>query len=169
LIVEHLGELREILNRCDLRIGRYLAELGASLPVATVGALIFHPQNRKVLMLRTHKWSNLWGIPGGKIKGGETAEAALRREVKEETGLGIDRIRFQLVQDCIHSPEFYRPAHFLLLNYTCEAVEDVQVRLNEEAQEYRWCAMDEALQLPLNTPTRILLEAVRNGSAMSCP
>lgn len=169
LIVEHLGELREILSRCDLRLGRHLAELGAAQPVATVGALIFHPRSRHVLMVRTHKWSNLWGIPGGKIKGGETAEAALRRELKEETGLEVERIQFQLVQDCIHSPEFYRPAHFLLLNYTCEAVNADGVRLNEEAQEYRWCAMEEALKLPLNTPTRVLLEAVRNGAASPCP
>ena len=40
-------------------------------------------------MIRTHKWSNLWGIPGGKIKWGEPSEAALRREIKEETGLAV--------------------------------------------------------------------------------
>ena len=70
-------------------------------------------------MIRTHKWSNKWGIPGGKIKWGETSEAALRREIKEETGLKVTDIKFVLVQDCIHSKEFYRDAHFVLLNYTC--------------------------------------------------
>jgi len=33
--------------------------------------------------------SNLWGIPGGKIKWGELSEDALRREIKEETDLEI--------------------------------------------------------------------------------
>jgi phosphoglycolate phosphatase-like HAD superfamily hydrolase/ADP-ribose pyrophosphatase YjhB (NUDIX family) len=166
LIVEHLGELRQILEQCQLCLDKHLAAAGVVMPVATVGALIFHPGHRRVLMLRTHKWSNLWGIPGGKIKGGETAEAALRREIKEETGLEIDRIQFQMVQDCIQSPEFYRPAHFLLLNYTCEARPAGEVQLNDEAQEFRWCTMEEALQLPLNTPTRVLLEAVRNGTRL---
>ncbi|MCX8155736.1 MAG: NUDIX domain-containing protein [Verrucomicrobiae bacterium] len=169
LIVEHLGELRQVLTQCDLRLGKYLAEVNVVLPVATVGALIFHPVDRRVLMLRTHKWSNLWGIPGGKIKGGERAEAALRREIREETGLEIGHIRFQLVQDCIQSPEFYRPAHFLLLNYVCEAQAPVAVKLNEEAQEYRWCTMEEALRLPLNTPTRVLLEAVKEGAPRAEP
>lgn len=167
LIVEHLGELRRVLDQCNLRLGRYLTEASALTPVATVGALVFHPQTRDVLMLRTHKWSNLWGIPGGKIKGGEAAEAALRREIKEETGLDVGHIRFQLVQDCIHSPEFYRPAHFLLLNYTCVAGEPVGVQLNEEAQEYRWCPWEEAWRLPLNTPTRILMEAVERKDGVS--
>ena len=69
---------------------------------ATVGALIFNARG-EVLMIRTHKWSGLWGIPGGKIKWGETSEAALRREIKEETNLKVTDIKFVLVQDCIHS------------------------------------------------------------------
>ena len=47
---------------------------------------------------RTHKWSNLWGIPGGKVKWGETSEDALRREVREETNLSVVDVRFVLVQ-----------------------------------------------------------------------
>lgn len=127
-------------------------------PVVTVGALIFNAQN-EVLMIRTHKWSDLWGIPGGKIKGGESANDALVREIKEETGLNVREIQFVLVQDCIDSQEFYRPAHFVLLNYTCRA-EEGEVRLNDEAEEYQWLSRGEALKLSLNQPTRILLEAV---------
>lgn len=161
LIVEHLGELRGILERnaMELRPNSRVPHV-SSQPVVTVGALIFGEENR-VLMIRTHKWSNLWGIPGGKTKFGETSEAALRREVKEETDLDIDDIRFVLVQDCIHSREFYRDAHFVLLNYTCRCVGQSEVRLNEEAVEFRWVTMGEAEQMPLNAPTRILLESVR--------
>ena len=128
-------------------------------PITTVGALIFNP-TREVLMIRTHKWSNLWGIPGGKIKWGETAEAALRREIREETALEITNIQFVLVQDCIRSKEFYREAHFVLLNYTCDT-SSTAVTLNNEAEEYKWLPVLAALNLELNTPTRILIEAVK--------
>jgi len=118
-------------------------------------------------MVRTHKWSNLWGIPGGKTRFGESSEAALRREIKEETDLDIEDIQFVLVQDCIHSREFYRDAHFVLLNYTCRSAGPTDVRLNEEALEFRWIAPEGARKLRLNEPTRILLEAVmaREGDA----
>ncbi len=160
LIVEHLGELRQILEGQGLRWkSGGEKEAPAALPVVTVGALIFDSADR-VLMIRTHKWSNLWGIPGGKTKFGETSINALRREIREETALEIDEIRFVLVQDCIHSREFYRDAHFVLLNYTARCAGPAEVRLNAEAQEFRWVPMMEARQLALNEPTRFLLEQV---------
>jgi ADP-ribose pyrophosphatase YjhB (NUDIX family) len=112
-------------------------------------------------MIRTHKWSNKWGIPGGKIKWGETSETALRREIREETGLKVTGIEFVLVQDCIHSKEFYRDAHFVLLNYTCRCVgKKPRIKLNDEGQESRWLTLAEAKKLKLNKPTKILIDAV---------
>ncbi len=161
LIVEHLGELRGFLekNGFDFHAAQKRHE-EAHPPIATVGALIFDHAGQ-VLMIRTHKWSDLWGIPGGKIKWGEPSETALRRELKEETNLDVTDIQFVLVQDCIHSREFYRDAHFVLLNYTCRSrTSRPAVVLNEEGREFRWLTLAEALKLPLNQPTKILLAAV---------
>ena len=163
LIVEHLGELREILERDALELRPRAATTSArnGSPVITVGALIFNETRDKVLMIRTHKWSNLWGIPGGKIKFGEALADGLRREINEETNLDITDLEFVMVQDCIHSKEFYRDAHFVLLNYTCRCVGEPKVKLNREAREFRWVSLEEAFTLPLNEPTRKLLTAVR--------
>ena len=167
MIAEHLGELRRYLEENQMR---WVDEAPArpdtarGRPVVTVGALIFNGAGQ-VLMIQTQKWSNLWGIPGGKIEWGEPALDALRREVKEETGLEIDAIRFILVQDCIQSREYYREAHFVLLNYTCQARDGLPVVLNEEAQAFRWVAIAEAARLPLNRPTQILLQALSEGGA----
>jgi len=72
--------------------------------------------------------------------------------------LDVRDIRFVLAQDCIESAEFYRPEHFLLLNFTCLA-DATEVRLNEELEDFRWLSPNDALKLPLNKPTRILIEA----------
>ena len=160
LVVEHLGELRGMLERNQLSLTPAPGTFEETHPpLATVGALIFNRAG-EVLMIRTHKWSNLWGIPGGKIKWGETSEAALRREIKEETDLNVTGIEFALVQDCIHSKEFYKDAHFVLLNYTCRCRGKPQVVLNDEGREFRWIKIVEAKEMKLNKPTRILINAV---------
>ena len=167
LIVEHLGELRQLLERNGMKLRAPESDAAPPArehPLVTVGAAIFDAADR-VLMIRTPKWSNLWGIPGGKIQFGESSEAALRRELKEETDLDVHDIRFVLVQDCIHSPEFYRDEHFVLLNYSCRCAGEPRVRLNQEAVEFRWLPLKEALKLPLNRPTRFLLEALPAGIA----
>ena len=156
----------DLLFKDLLGLKNYLAhhrQPEAPPPIATVGALIVNPEG-KLLMIRTYKWSNLWGIPGGKIKGGESSLDAVKREVMEETGLAISDIKFVMVQDCIYSKEFYKPAHFLLLNYFAKTDANREVILNDESDEYRWLDYDDALKLPLNTPSRILLETCRaNG------
>jgi phosphoglycolate phosphatase-like HAD superfamily hydrolase/ADP-ribose pyrophosphatase YjhB (NUDIX family) len=160
LIVEHLGELRRVLEQNDFHLKPAVKNFEETHPpLATVGALIFNGAG-EVLMIRTHKWSNLWGIPGGKIKWGEPSEAALRREIEEETGLDVTDIEFVLVQDCIHSKEFYRDAHFVLLNYTCRSKGKPRVKLNDESRESRWVTPAEACKMKLNMPTRTLINTV---------
>jgi phosphoglycolate phosphatase-like HAD superfamily hydrolase/ADP-ribose pyrophosphatase YjhB (NUDIX family) len=163
VIVEHLGELRQLLEQNRFPIPELVGSFEElHPPVVTVGGLIFD-QDGAALLVRTHKWSNLWGIPGGKVKWGEESTDALRRELKEETGLEVVDIQFVLVQDCIHSKEFYRDAHFVLLNYRCRCAAPgrPKVTLNDEAREFRWVGLEEAFELPLNQPTRTLLLAVQ--------
>ena len=160
LVVEHLGELQELLVARDFEIGAGSPPAPPAFPISTVGALIYNRRG-DVLMIRTQKWSDLWGIPGGKIKYGETALDALRREILEETALTLEKVQFVTVQDCIESSEFYRQCHFLLLNYRARAVKPCEVRLNEEAREFKWVSPDEAARLKLNHPTRVLLGLAR--------
>ncbi len=144
----------------DLRELRLMLESQFSAldghPISTVGALILNDRN-ECLMVRTRKWSDKWGIPGGKIRRGETAIDALVREIREETQLELHDIKFVMVQDCVNSTEFYRKAHFVLLNYVARAG-STNVRLNDEAQEFRWTDLKAVFSLDLNQPTQILLK-----------
>lgn len=127
-------------------------------PLATVGGLIFNPEG-KILLIRTQKWSDLLGTPGGKMEYGETMAAAFIREAKEETNLDIYDLEFILIQDAYNHPEFYRPSHFLLINFTAKA-NSTEVILNDEAYAYYWVGLEESLELDLNQPTRLLVEEV---------
>ena len=156
---EVLAAVRPDITVPDLGVlVRMFEKRKAERPIATVGALI-HDGQGKVLMIRTHKWSDLWGIPGGKIERGETCEDALIREIREETALEISGIQFVMVQESIFSPTFIRPEHFILLNYLAEA-SSYDVTLNDEAEEFRWVTIEEAFTLELNTATIQLLNRV---------
>ena len=154
IIATDLNELKDILQDGGMSLPSTNRK-----PTPTVGALIYNTLGQ-VLMVRTDKWSGKWGIPGGKIEYGESSEDALHREITEETGLTITDIRFVLSQESIESEEFYRPEHFILLNYSCHVTGKTDVSLNEEAQAFRWVSELDARQLNLNRPTRILLDAV---------
>jgi nucleoside triphosphatase len=148
---------------------RFLDKLACAesrhFPVATVGGLI-RDQEGNVLLVRTRKWSGLYGIPGGKIDYGETMESAFVREAREETGLEIGDVEFVLNQDCVEHPEFHRPRHFILVNYTAR-VRGVrpEVKLNHESDSYAWVRPEQAMDMGLNGPTRVLIRHVLAGGA----
>ncbi len=50
-------------------------------------AFVLDDAGRLLLQLRSD--FNRWGLPGGSIEVGETLETAVRREVKEETGVDV--------------------------------------------------------------------------------
>lgn len=127
-----------------------------SRPLATVGALLVAPSGR-ALFVRTRKWRDRWGVPGGKIERGETMLAALHREVGEETGLRPRDVRWAPTLEAVGSPEFERDAHFVLLDFVAR-VDGEEVVLNDEAQAHVWLRPKAALtDLDLNEPTRSLV------------
>lgn len=128
-----------------------------SYPLATVGALVTGPCGR-VLIVRTTKWRGSWGVPGGKVEWGETLDAALRREFREEVGLELVGVTFALMQEAIADQQFHQPVHFLLLNYFAFAA-DVTISPNDEIVEWAWVSPQQALAYPLNTFTQRLIQA----------
>ena len=65
-------------------------EQNPSSPVLAVDAVIRDSDDRVVFVQRRYPpYLGYWALPGGKVEYGETVEAALTREVKEETGLDV--------------------------------------------------------------------------------
>jgi nucleoside triphosphatase len=66
-------------------------------PEPTVGALIFNPEG-KLLLVQTHKWKGKFTIPGGHVELGESLQTALEREIREETNLELIQAEFLCYQ-----------------------------------------------------------------------
>lgn len=125
-------------------------------PLTTVGALVANPSGQ-VLIVKTTKWKGSWGVPGGKVEWGETLEAALVREFREEVGLDLTQVRFGLLQEAVLDTQFVKEAHFILVNYYAFSARET-VTPNEEIEEWAWVTPQQALEYPLNTYTRLLVE-----------
>lgn len=128
-------------------------------PEPTVGALIFSPEG-KIFLMQSHKWKDRFCIPGGHIELGETIEEAVRREVKEETGLDVYDLEFLCFQESIFDESFWKQRHFIFFDFTCRT-DDTRVTLNHEAEAYRWVSLDEIDDLPVEAFTLRTIELYR--------
>jgi 8-oxo-dGTP diphosphatase len=105
-------------------------------PSPVVACLIIN--RGRILLLRRAipPGSGRWALPAGYVEPGESAEQALVREVREETGLEVEagyRSSWGRVLDGQRS--------VLGLCFEAEVVQD-RVELDEESSDHRWVAID---------------------------
>ncbi len=102
-----------------------------------VVAAIIKKDNKVLATQRGHgAFKGLWEFPGGKIEVGETKEAALIREVKEELNIEIEINEFFQTVDFDY-PQFHVQLHF----YFAHMVKGEIVLLDHK--DARWLSMEE--------------------------
>jgi 8-oxo-dGTP diphosphatase len=87
-------------------------------PLVGIGAVVLRPD--AVLLVRRARPPSIgqWSIPGGAQELGETAEAAARRELWEETGLVVGLMELVAQVDSIHPDETGRIRyHYTILDF----------------------------------------------------
>ncbi len=111
---------------------------------ATTGAVIV--KDGKVLLIkRGHEpFKDYWAIPGGHIDYGETAEQAIIREIKEETGLTFCPAFIGYVDELY--PDINWHGEVLLFKGTVTGQEMID---NEEIVGIGWFDIDEAIKMKL--------------------
>jgi 8-oxo-dGTP diphosphatase len=121
--------------------------LAAGKPWGLSVAAFIRDEAGRLLLLRRSRSSRFhagqWEPPGGKLDHGETFDAALRREVLEETGLEVALVR------CLGATDHEMP-HIKVTHLFHEAeVTGGSVRLSHEHDEYRWVSTEELASLDL--------------------
>jgi 8-oxo-dGTP diphosphatase len=95
-------------------------------------------KNGKILILKRSSkedcFQEMWDIPGGRINFGEEPEEALRREVKEETGLEIEVIKPVRVWTFFKDNGRTQVIGITLL---CKH-KSGRVKLSEEHEDFKW-------------------------------
>jgi 8-oxo-dGTP pyrophosphatase MutT (NUDIX family) len=117
-------------------------------PNRAAGAVIFRRSDRGIRLLVLRAYKN-WDFPKGLIEPGESALAAARREVLEETGLAELAYPFgdEFKETLPYSGN--KVARYYLAETDAEKIElPVSPELGRpEHHEYRWISFDEAEDL----------------------
>ncbi len=111
-------------------------------------------RGRILLIQRAHEpGKGLWAVPGGKVRLGETLEAAARREVEEETSLQV------AIGPVIWAGETIGEfGHIVLVDFL-GTITGGELAASDDADDAVWIDLNDVETLPL-TPTMHELVAV---------
>jgi ADP-ribose pyrophosphatase YjhB (NUDIX family) len=128
----------------------------ASRPALGVSALVWH--EGRVLLVRRGRapLKDLWSLPGGHVEFGERLEDAVRREVREETGLDIAVGRRIDVAEIIADAASPSRHHYVLIVFAAKLRGGV-LAAGDDAAAARFVAPAEFDELPMTDDTRRLV------------
>ncbi len=126
-------------------------------PKIAIGGIII--KNNKILLIKRRDDPDRiqWAIPGGKVEINETLEEALKREMKEETGLNVSRGSLMAVTEFINTN-----FHYIILDYECDIISG-NMHANSDALETKYFDIDHIDGEKINETTMELLKKIRNN------
>jgi 8-oxo-dGTP diphosphatase len=136
-------------------------------PVVSVGAVVIDG-DRVLLVKRGHEpLKGRWSLPGGAVEIGETLDAALVREVREETCLEIEvgpvvEVLDRISRDAAGRVEY----HYVIIDYLCHLVGG-RLACATDADDARWVARGELQPYELTSRAAAVIERAFSISSAS--
>jgi ADP-ribose pyrophosphatase YjhB (NUDIX family) len=148
--------LGKLWRRAPGKLRRWAMRFSHPRFAVTAGAIVTDARGRVLLLKHRFRPGAGWGIPGGFLEKGEQPHEAVRRELREETGLEIEDI------EILTTRAFRKPVQVEIV-FRCQAVGDPD-RLNFEIQKAAWFTKDD---LPAELPddqARLIRRALNDGA-----
>ena len=118
-------------------------------PVVGVGGVIVKDGSAVIIKRANDPYKGQWSIPGGRVELGESLADALRRELREETGLDVEVGQLIEVFERIQWDDSTGAAtaatlryHFVIVDYLCRCVGG-DLRAGDDAEAAAWVTSEE--------------------------
>ncbi|SDW57341.1 ADP-ribose pyrophosphatase YjhB, NUDIX family [Marininema mesophilum] len=151
----------------------YVSELRKMIghrPVILVGSVVILMDKEKGILLQQRKEpKGLWGLPGGLMELGESAENTATRELYEETGLLVDNLTLvgvfsgeEYFVKLQNGDEFYA----VTIVYTSQDFEGELLVSDKESLDLRFFQLDTIPENMMGSSKKILNNVMKNGKLM---
>lgn len=127
--------------RCAVGMPDTLRSVNPTRPQIAVGAVVIHDGALLLVKRAQEPAKGKWTLPGGRLEAGEYLQDAVRREVLEETGIEVTVDRLLGIFEVVGDP------HYVILDYLCNASDEVEPRAADDVDEARWVPLDEVSSL----------------------
>lgn len=137
-----------------------MPETTSSIPYKMIGVGVIWNDQGQILIDRRRPeglLGGLWEFPGGKIEPGETIEDCIKREIKEELGIGIE-----VGEHLITIDHTYIHLRVSLTVHHCRYLTGDPMPI--ECDEIRWVTLDEIDQFPFPIANAQIIAALRQNS-----
>ncbi|WP_456366898.1 NUDIX domain-containing protein [Thermococcus sp.] len=110
----------------------------------TVDGVVIHNNGVVLIKRRNEPFKGRYALPGGFVEYGETIEEALRREMKEETGLDVIPVKLVGVYS---KPDRDPRGHTVTVAFLC--IGEGWLKAGDDAKEVHVVPVEEALRMKL--------------------
>jgi 8-oxo-dGTP diphosphatase len=123
-------------------------------PVVGVGAVLICDGKILLEKRKNEPGKGKWSIPGGLVELGENAEQTVIREVKEETGLEVEKPEhIDVVNNVTRDANGEIKYHFVIIDYFVK-LKGGKMKAMSDAEELKWVPFDEVEKYDLTESFR---------------
>ncbi len=126
-----------------------MSETGRVMPthIVAVGGIVLNDKGQ-ILLVKTHNYR--WVFPGGQVEEGENLIEALKREIREESGIEVEVGELFCISSNTRKYPGYNGVKVIptkvMLDFVCKATGG-ELGISDENSESGWFAPEEALSM----------------------